>query len=72
VAGAAVKLAEADGCALKDLALQRYQSIDARIHEGVYAVLSASASMQSRVSYGGAAPVRVKEQVTAWKARLGL
>ncbi|MGJ3232448.1 MAG: argininosuccinate lyase [Oceanicaulis sp.] len=72
VAGSAVKLAEKEGCALKDLALERYQSIDARIHEGVYAVLSARASMESRTSYGGTAPVRVKEQIAAWKARLGL
>ncbi|MEQ8434293.1 MAG: argininosuccinate lyase [Oceanicaulis sp.] len=72
VAGSAVKLAEKEACALKDLSLQRYQSIDARIHEGVYAVLSARASMESRTSFGGTAPVRVKEQVNAWKTRLGL
>ncbi len=72
VAGSAVKLAEKEACALKDLSLERYQSIDARIHEGVYAVLSARASMESRTSFGGTAPVRVKEQVNAWKTRLGL
>jgi argininosuccinate lyase len=72
VAGSAVKLAEKEACALKDLSLERYQSIDARIHEGVYAVLSARASMESRTSFGGTAPVRVKEQVKAWKTRLGL
>ena len=72
VAGSAVKLAEKEGLALKDLALERYQSIDARIHEGVYAVLSARASMESRTSFGGTAPVRVREQVAAWKARLGV
>jgi len=72
VAGSAVKLAEKAGCALKDLPLERYQSIDARIHEGVYAVLSARASMESRTSFGGTAPVRVKEQVHAWKTRLSL
>ncbi|MGX6648488.1 argininosuccinate lyase [Maricaulaceae bacterium MS644] len=72
VAGSAVKLAEKEACALKDLSLERYQSIDARIHGGVYAVLSARASMESRTSFGGTAPVRVKEQVAAWKTRLGL
>ncbi|MFP4518074.1 MAG: argininosuccinate lyase [Oceanicaulis sp.] len=72
VAGSAVKLAEKEGCALKDLALERYQSIDDRIHEGVYAVLSARASMESRTSFGGTAPVRVREQAAAWKTRLGL
>jgi argininosuccinate lyase len=72
VAGSAVKLAEKEGCALQDLSLQRYQSLDARIHQGVYAVLSARASMESRTSFGGTAPVRVNEQVKAWKARLGL
>jgi argininosuccinate lyase len=72
VAGSAVKLAEKQACALKDLSLERYQSIDSRIHDGVYAVLSARASMESRTSFGGTAPVRVKEQVKAWKTRLGL
>lgn len=70
VAGSAVKAAEADGVALSQLPLAAYQAIEPRIHDGLFAVLSARASMQSRLSYGGTAPVRVCEQIAAWKARL--
>ncbi|XBQ14868.1 MAG: argininosuccinate lyase [Oceanicaulis sp.] len=72
VAGSAVKAAEAAGVPLAELPLSEYQKIEPRIGEGVYAVLSARASMSSRTSYGGTAPVRVREQVERWKTRLGL
>jgi argininosuccinate lyase len=36
----------------------------------VYSVLSVDASVASRQSYGGTAPVRVREQVAAWKEKL--
>jgi argininosuccinate lyase len=52
------------------LPLADYQAIEPRIHDGLFAVLSARASMESRLSYGGTAPVRVREQIAAWKARL--
>lgn len=70
VAGSAVKAAEAEGLALKDLPLTAYQSIEPRIDARVFDVLSARASMESRVSYGGTAPVRVREQLAAWTSRL--
>jgi argininosuccinate lyase len=70
VAGSAVKAAEAKGLALKALPLADYQVIEPRIDERVFDVLSARASMESRVSYGGTAPVRVAEQIAAWKTRL--
>lgn len=70
VAGAAVKAAETEGVMLSELALDRYRAIEPRIDEGVFAVLSARASMESRLSYGGTAPVRVREQIEGWKARL--
>ncbi len=70
VAGAAVKAAEAQGLALEDLPLADYQAIEPRIDGRVFEVLSARASMESRVSYGGTAPVRVLEQIAAWKTRL--
>ena len=34
-------------------------------------VLSVEASVASRQSYGGTAPVRVREQIARWRARLG-
>jgi len=70
VAGAAVKAAEANGVSLSELPLETYQSIEPRIHDGLFAVLSARASMESRLSYGGTAPVRVREQIAAWTSRL--
>ena len=70
VAGSAVKAAEQAGVNLSTLPLEIYQSIEPRIHEGVFAVLSARASMESRLSYGGTAPVRVREQIESWKIRL--
>ena len=62
-----MKAAEARGVPLKDLPLAEYQAIEPRIDDRVFTVLSARASMESRTSYGGTAPVRVREQVQAWK-----
>lgn len=70
VAGSAVKAAEAAGLALKDLPLARYQEIEPRIDARLFKVLSARASMESRTSFGGTAPVRVREQIAVWKQRL--
>ena len=70
VAGSAVKAAEAKGAALADLPLKDYQAIEPRIDARVFDVLSARASMESRVSYGGTAPARVREQIAAWTQRL--
>jgi len=70
VAGSAVKTAEASGLALKDLPLARYQEIEPRIDARLFEVLSARASMESRTSFGGTAPVRVREQIAVWKQRL--
>jgi argininosuccinate lyase len=71
ITGRAVKAAEEAGCDLADLSLEALQSIDGRIDARVYDVLSVEASVNSRTSYGGTAPVRVREQIARWKARLG-
>ncbi len=70
VAGSAVKAAEDAGVNLSELPLEAYQAIEPRIHDGLFAVLSARASMESRLSYGGTAPVRVREQIDGWASRL--
>jgi len=72
IVGRAVKLAEERGCGLAELPLPDLQAIDARIGDGVYGVLSVDASVASRTSYGGTAPVRVREQIAAAKEELGL
>jgi len=72
ITGRAVKAAEERGCDLADLPLDVLQSIDARIDERVFDVLSVDASVRSRTSYGGTAPERVREQIEAAKDALGL
>ena len=70
ISGSIVKLAEAKDVPLAALSLEDMQSVDPDIDESVFSVLSARASMNSRTSYGGTSPVRVREQVEAWQARL--
>ncbi len=72
ITGAAVKLAEAKGVALDQLALAELQAIDARIDAGVFAALSVEASVAARASYGGTAPEQVKARVAEARVALGL
>ena len=60
-AGEIVKAAEEKGCELKDLSLEDLQSVESRIDQSVFSVLSVEKSVASRVSYGGTAPVQVAE-----------
>lgn len=63
VTGALVKLAEDTGRDLPDLSLSEMQAVHASITEDIFDVLTVEKSVQSRTSYGGTAPVRVKEQI---------
>ena len=72
VTGRIVALAEAEGLDLAALPLQSMQTVEPRLTEDVYSVLSVEASAQSRQSYGGTSPARVAEQVELWTKRLGL
>jgi argininosuccinate lyase len=72
ITGRAVKAAEERGCGLADVPLDDLQSIDGRIDERVYDVLSVDASVRSRTSHGGTAPERVREQIAKAKGELGL
>jgi len=72
ITGRAVKAAEERGCGLAELPLDVLQSIDERIDQRVFDVLSVEASVRSRTSYGGTAPERVREQIAAAKEELGL
>ena len=71
ITGRAVKLAEERGCGLADLPLADMQNIDTRISDGVFGVLTVDASVASRTSHGGTAPVRVREAIAAARAALG-
>ena len=72
ITGRAVKTAEERGCDLADLPIEILREIDARIDDRVFDVLSVEASVNSRTSYGGTAPVRVREQIAKAKEALGL
>jgi argininosuccinate lyase len=71
ITGAVVKRAESLGVAqLADLPLAEFQTIEPRITEAARAALTVEQSAASRASYGGTAPVRVREQAALWRERL--
>ncbi|WP_261388625.1 argininosuccinate lyase [Qipengyuania gaetbuli] len=70
ITGAAVKLADQKGVALDGLTIADLKAIDERIDERVFDALSVDASVAARASYGGTAPVRVREQVEEARRRL--
>jgi argininosuccinate lyase len=63
ITGNVVNLAEELGKDISQLSLEQLQSIDSRIGEGVVQLLDLRASMNARVSQGGTATSRVKEQI---------
>ena len=63
-------MAENKGVDLPDLTLDDMRSVHKDIKGDVFDVLSVHNSVASRMSYGGTAPTRVKEQVAKWKERL--
>lgn len=70
VTGRVVALAEKQGNTLAEMELADLQSIEPRITDDVYRVLSPLASASSRTSYGGTAPSEVKKQVKRWRKNL--
>ena len=72
ITGKAVRLAESRSVALDALPLADLQAIDARIDERVFAALSIESSVAARASYGGTAPVRVREQIAEARQALGM
>jgi argininosuccinate lyase len=68
IAGSIVKCAEDKGVTLDKLPLADMQAIDADITEEVFKVLSLESSVKARMSLGGTAPARVREQLAHWKA----
>ena len=73
ITGAAVKFAEQT----QRSPARRYsrwmpcKALEPRIDNRIFAVLTVEASVASRQSYGGTAPVRVREQIAAWREKLG-
>ena len=70
IAGHIVKRAEALGVTLDKVPLSDMQQIDPAITKDVYDVLTLEASANSRISFGGTAPARVREQIAFWQEKL--
>ena len=69
--GRLVKLAEDRECALDELSLEDIRAICGQdVSKDVFSALSVEESVASRRSYGGTAPVRVREQVLRWREQL--
>ncbi|MBU6244487.1 MAG: argininosuccinate lyase [Actinomycetales bacterium] len=63
IAGACVRAAEDHGIELWDLSDHQFSEISAHLGPDVRSVLSARGSVDSRASYAGTAPARVREQL---------
>ena len=70
VTGRIVALAEARGADLEELTLGEMRSVETRINAEVFDVLGVEKSVQSRKSFGGAAPDNVRAAAQAWLDRL--
>jgi argininosuccinate lyase len=70
VTGRLVAKAEARNVDLAGLSLDEMQAEEPRIHNGIFQVLSVEASVASRTSYGGTAPVNVRRMAAEWRERL--
>jgi argininosuccinate lyase len=69
-AGALVKRAEELGVTLEKLPLAEMQKVEPGITKEIVTVLSLTSSLNSRTSFGGTAPVRVREQIAFWREKL--
>ena len=65
-----VKLAAEKNSALENLALADMQTVEPGITQDVFGVLGVRQSVESRTSFGGTAPLRVKEAITAMRETL--
>jgi argininosuccinate lyase len=68
--GQVVSRAEASGVGLEDLSLAEMQSVEPRITQAVFSVLSVENSVASRRSFGGTSPENVAAAARAWLNRL--
>jgi argininosuccinate lyase len=68
ITGKIVRSAEESGVSeLGLLAIEQFQAVDPRITDAARGLLTVEKSVESRDSYGGTAPQRVREQVERWK-----
>ena len=72
VTGRIVRLADERGLPLWQLPLEGLQSVDPRIGEEVFGLLSLDSSVKSRTSFGGTAPASVRKRIEAARKLLGM
>ncbi len=70
ITGRLVRLADQRGVDLAELPLEDMQEVDARINNGVLAVLDVEDSVISRRSLGGTSPECVSREVERWRTRV--
>jgi argininosuccinate lyase len=70
VTGRLVARAEARGVDLAQLTLAEMRAEEAGITADIFSVLTVDASVASRTSYGGTAPMNVAQQAARWQAAL--
>lgn len=70
VTGKIVGMAEKKNIALDQLSLEEMQSVEPAITKDIFSVLSVEASLASRTSEGGTAPVNVEKAAQLWLERL--
>ena len=70
IAGAIVRRAEDLNLPLEKLPLAEMQAVEPGITDEIFAVLPLEASVKARMSYGGTAPDRVREQLFFWREKL--
>lgn len=63
--GKLVKLAEKKGCGLEDLSLKEMQAVHKKITKDIFKAIAIDACVARRTSFGGTAPVRVREAMSA-------
>ena len=69
ITGRIVRLADENGCDLKDLALADLQAIEPRITADVVALLDPATAIARRTSEGGTAPSEVAKQIAHARQR---
>ena len=70
VTGRVVRLAEEKGVDISELELADMQSVEPRITDEIFNVLTVEASVASRRSYGGTAPENVAKAAALWLEKL--
>ncbi|MCP5382371.1 MAG: argininosuccinate lyase [Kordiimonadaceae bacterium] len=71
ITGSLVAMAEKKGCDLDGLTLEEMQTVEPKITNDVFSVLSVENSVASRISFGGTAPSEVRRQVKLARERIG-